>query len=162
MMKRLAKEIRETYKRQREQRARRIIYNSASHHHRKKTHLCAIELHLLGLGQSLIVFDVAFLVALFHNLRTVPRFANFVSSLILYLFFHLGAPFIAARVSGGSPFWRVFRSTFGQFFPLCMLYGLGRFLVPSLRSGFSLVGFHSLSLRLFLFFPASVGVGVES
>ncbi|KAF2609415.1 hypothetical protein F2Q68_00043471 [Brassica cretica] len=52
-----------------------------------------------------------------------PRFDDFVSSPFLSLFSHLVAPFIAARFSGGS------------FFAI-----------------FATPGFHSPSLRLFLFF----------
>ncbi|KAH0854673.1 hypothetical protein HID58_057789 [Brassica napus] len=71
------------------------------------------ELHLLGLGQSFVVFDVVFrVVGLpsivsarlgFHDM-TAPRFADFVLSLIPSMFAHLVEAFIAACVSVALPF----------------------------------------------------------
>ncbi|KAH0868975.1 hypothetical protein HID58_075997 [Brassica napus] len=70
-------------------------------------------LHLLGLGQTLVVFDVVFLVVglslIIH--MTAPRFADFVLSPLPSLFSHLVVAFIAVCVSDGSLFrhvWIVF------------------------------------------------------
>nr|VDD61713.1 unnamed protein product [Brassica oleracea] len=69
------------------------------------------------LGQSLVVFDVVFLVvslpsnvrlgfqdlvfgvyAIFHSSRTAPKFSDFVLSLFPFLFSHLVTAFIASLV----------------------------------------------------------------
>ncbi|KAH0896541.1 LOW QUALITY PROTEIN: hypothetical protein HID58_046109, partial [Brassica napus] len=118
-----------------------------------------VKLHLIGLGQSLVVIDVVFLVVglpsivsarldlvfgdltsmlFFHNSRMDPRFVDFILSLFISLFSHLVASFIADHVSGGSPFRHICYSRL--------------FMVSSLSFGFSVVGFHSPTLGVLWFF----------
>ncbi|KAH0877720.1 hypothetical protein HID58_065114, partial [Brassica napus] len=59
---------------------------------------CA-ELHLFGLSQSLVVFEVVFLVVGLPFSRTAPRFDDFVLSTLPAMFFHLVAAFNPACVS---------------------------------------------------------------
>ncbi|KAH0884125.1 hypothetical protein HID58_060221, partial [Brassica napus] len=70
--------------------------------------LCTLmELHLLGLGQILVFFDVVFLVVGFPSI--VPAGLGFPDLRpFLSLFSHLIAPYIAARISGGSIFFAMF------------------------------------------------------
>ncbi|KAG2249030.1 hypothetical protein Bca52824_088658 [Brassica carinata] len=77
-----------------------------------------LELHLFGLGQSLVVFEVVFLVVGlplilssrlgfqdmvlvigFYSSRAAPRFDDFVLSTLPFMFLHLIAAFITACVS---------------------------------------------------------------
>ncbi|KAH0860529.1 hypothetical protein HID58_088790, partial [Brassica napus] len=121
-----------------------------------------VKLHRIGLGQSLVVIDVVFLVAglpsivsarlgsqnqvfgdptsmfFFHNSSMDPRFVDFILSLFISLFSHLVVPFIADHVSGGSPFRHIWYSRL--------------FMVSSLSFGFSVVGFHSPTLGVLWFF----------
>ena len=91
--------------------------------------------------------------ALFHSSRMAPRFVDFILSLFISLFSHLVSPFIVDHVSCGSPFRHICYSRFGYCFSLCMLSTLIRlFMVSSLSFGFSVIGFHSPPLRLFIFF----------
>ncbi|KAH0862840.1 hypothetical protein HID58_080051, partial [Brassica napus] len=59
---------------------------------------CA-ELHLFGLSQSLVVFEVVFLVVGLPFSRTAPRFDDFVLSTLPAMFFHLVAAFNPSCVS---------------------------------------------------------------
>ncbi|KAH0867124.1 hypothetical protein HID58_074146, partial [Brassica napus] len=61
------------------------------------------ELHLVGLGQSSVVFDVVFL-----SSRMAPRFDDFVSSPFLSLFSHL----VALSLLLASLVWIVFSSVY--------------------------------------------------
>ena len=90
----------------------------------------------------------------FHSSRIAPRFLDFILSLFISLFSHLIAPFIADHVSCGSLPFAIFATPgLDSIFFLCMLCMLGRlFMVSSLRFGFSVVGFYSPSLRLFILF----------
>ena len=93
--------------------------------------------------------------ALFHSLGMVPWFADFVLYPLPFMFFHLVAAFITARISGGSPFRYVCQSRFGYWFHVCMLCWLRwLFLLLSLGFGFSVLTFHSHSLSLFVLFPS--------
>ncbi|KAH0886126.1 hypothetical protein HID58_062222, partial [Brassica napus] len=93
---------------------------------------------LVGLGQSLIVIEVVFLVAGLPSIMA-PRFVDFILSLFISLFSHLVASFIADHVFGGSLFCHIY-------------YSRMLFMVSSLSFSFSVVGFHSPPLRLFIFF----------
>ncbi|KAH0859206.1 hypothetical protein HID58_087467, partial [Brassica napus] len=93
------------------------------------------ELHLLGLGQSLAVFYVVFLVVGL-SLIVHARLGFQDLSPFLSLFSHLVALFIAGCVSGGSPFRYVCHSIL--------------FLVSNLIFGFYVVGFHSPSFSLLI------------
>ncbi|KAH0914968.1 hypothetical protein HID58_029414 [Brassica napus] len=77
------------------------------------------ELHLLGMSQSLVVFDVVYFVVDLPS-RTAPQFADFVTSPFSSLFSHLIATFITARISGGSPFHHICHSR-GFRFKFCVV-----------------------------------------
>ncbi|KAH0868079.1 hypothetical protein HID58_075101 [Brassica napus] len=69
-------------------------------------------------------------------MRMVPRFVDLILSLLISLFSRLVGPFIADHVSGGSPFRHICYSKL--------------FIISSLSFGFSVVGFHSPTLRSFV------------
>ncbi|KAF2547413.1 hypothetical protein F2Q70_00021318 [Brassica cretica] len=59
----------------------------------------------------------------------VPWFADFVSSALPFMFFHLVAAFITARISGGSPFRYVCQSSLFVLFPSFPWYRDGSYLL---------------------------------
>ncbi|KAH0889756.1 LOW QUALITY PROTEIN: hypothetical protein HID58_052185, partial [Brassica napus] len=111
-----------------------------------------VKLHLVGLGQSLVVTDVVFLVnglssIVFVRLGFQDLFVDFILSIFISLLSYLVAHFIANHVSGGSSFRRICYSRL--------------FMVSSLSFGFSVVVFHSPQSGCLYSSRAFLGVGVR-